>query len=140
MYIGMGREFSVRGSCRSLLLRGSSPVASRLLTLLAFLNFDDIFDLFGIEDTSKGAIETSVNAGGPRCQLPLLSDSALDRYAVESAFAGLQTYSLVPWRVDQGVYTAHKLVHAWACHRLSIDQERVLSLTALELLADVVRS
>jgi hypothetical protein len=31
-----------------------SPVASRLLTLLAFLNFDDIFlDLFSVEDTSK---------------------------------------------------------------------------------------
>jgi hypothetical protein len=31
-----------------------SPVASRLLTLLVFLNFDDIFlDLFSVEDTSR---------------------------------------------------------------------------------------
>jgi tetratricopeptide (TPR) repeat protein len=120
-------------------LARQSPVASRLLTLLAFLNFDDIFlDLFGTGSSSREATETKTGTGGPQWQMFVSPEASLDRYAVESAFAVLQTYSLVQWRQDQGAYTMHKLVHAWACDRLGIDQERELSLAVLELLTGLM--
>lgn len=55
----------------------------------------------------------------------------------ESAFAVLQTYSLVQFRHDQGGYAMHKLVHAWAYERLELDQQRNLSFAALQLLEEV---
>jgi hypothetical protein len=65
-------------------------------------------------------------------------EASLDRYEVESAFAVLQTYSLVQWRHGRGVYTIHELVHVWGRDRLDMDQQRELSLAALGLLTDVV--
>jgi tetratricopeptide (TPR) repeat protein len=110
-----------------------SPVASRLLSLLAFLNFADIFlDLF-FPDTSN---DSSVS--GQQWRSFVSPDAPLDRYAVESAFSALQTYSLIQWRQDQGGYTMHKLVHAWGYERLEVEQQRDLSFAALELLVEVI--
>ena len=51
-------------------LARQSPVASRLLTLLTFLNFDDIFlDLFGTDSSSREATETKTGAGRPQWQM-----------------------------------------------------------------------
>jgi hypothetical protein len=56
----------------------------------------------------------------------------------ESAFTVLQTYSLVQWRQGQGAYTIQKLVQAWGYNRLTPDRQQELSLTALELLVNIV--
>jgi hypothetical protein len=116
-----------------------SQVASRLLSLLAVLDFDDIFlDLFGADTDPVTQAEDIVNKTCHQWRWFVSSEASLDRCEVESAFAVLQTYSLVQWRHGQGVYTIHKLVHAWGRDRLDMDQQRELSLAALELLTDVV--
>jgi tetratricopeptide (TPR) repeat protein len=158
-----------------------SPMASRFLSLVAFLNFDDIFlDLFNPAiqaghshnaNTSRrrrNLFNSHISAGdtanpsrwrrsfkflnlfNPRIHAGSTAntsrrwrsfvspDTSFDRHDVESAFTVLQTYSLVRWQRDQGVYTMHKLVHAWGRDRLEMDQQRELSVAALELLTDVV--
>ena len=117
-----------------------SAMAARLLSLLAFLNFDDIFPtLFGF----AGGIKTkgvASEASKRRWQAYLSPDSLPDRYAIEGAFEVLQTYSLIQWRNERGGYAMHKLVHAWGQDRLEVGQQQYLSQMALELLTDVIPS
>jgi tetratricopeptide (TPR) repeat protein len=120
-----------------------SPVASRLLSLLAFFNFDDIFfDPFISRTNPNNNPDVQrddwVNLNNQRWRVFVSPDASLDQYEVESAFAVLQTFSLLQWRNDQASYTTHKLVHAWGRDRLDTDQQRELSLAALELLTGVV--
>jgi hypothetical protein len=66
------------------------PEASRLLTLLAFLNFNDIFlDLFSVEGTSREVSATNGHVGDSSWQIFVSPEIPLDRYAVESVFAVL---------------------------------------------------
>ena len=108
-----------------------SVVASRLLSLLAFLNFDDIW--VGLFSGSYVGSET----GAELTWQPLVSpDAPLDLYALESAFETLQTYSLVQWKADQNSYSMHKLVHAWGHDRLDMAEQSRLSFGALQLLVE----
>jgi hypothetical protein len=67
-----------------------SLVVSRLLTLLAFLDFDDIFlDLFSVEDTSREMSAAKGPADDLSWQIFVLPRITLDRYAAGSAFAVL---------------------------------------------------
>src|SRR5262249_4672059 len=112
-----------------------SRVASQLLCLLAFLNFDDIF--LGLFDRKSRLSGTTGNLRQIESQqwLALLSsETMVDQYAIESGFTILQTYSLVSWRADQGAYTMHKLVHAWGHDRLRVNQRQTWSLAVLKLL------
>jgi hypothetical protein len=111
-----------------------SAMAARLLCLLAFLNFDDIFPA-GIKMT--GGVSEACDRGW---QTYLSPDSPVDRYAVEETFGALQTYSLIQWRDGRGGYAMHKLVHAWGQDRLEVEQQRHLSLIALKLLTDIIPS
>jgi tetratricopeptide (TPR) repeat protein len=116
-----------------------SATAARLLSLLAFLNFDDIFPalferLKGEEKLAAAASE----APDRQWQSYVSSDNPADQYAVEAAFRVLQTYSLVQWRDEREAYAMHKLVHAWGQDRLEVEQQRHLSLMALELLIDII--
>jgi hypothetical protein len=78
-----------------------SLVASRLLTLLAFLDFDDIFlGLFSVGDTSREMSAAKGPADDSSWQIFVSPGILLDRYAAGSAFAVLQIYSLVQWRQD----------------------------------------
>jgi tetratricopeptide (TPR) repeat protein len=116
-----------------------SRVASRLLCLLAFMNFDDIFPgLFDRESRSKGVTNNSRRIPGLRWLALLSWGTIVDQYAIESGFATLQIYSLVSWQADQGAYTMHKLVHAWAHDRLEVKRRQTWSLAALELLCAAV--
>jgi len=75
-----------------------SRVASRLLCLLAFLNFDDIFlGLFNRESRSSGATDNSRQIESQQWLALLSSETTVDQYTIESGFATLQTYSLVSW-------------------------------------------
>ena len=116
-----------------------SVMAARLLSLLAFLNFDDVFPALFERFTRKnlaGATEVSDR----RWQSYLSRDGPADQYAVEGAFGVLQTYLLIQWRDKRAGYAMHKLVHAWGRDRLEVEQQRHLSLMALELLADIIPS
>ena len=111
-----------------------SPVASRLLSLLAFLNFDDIFlDLFGrTSSVDEHGSETQ------SWQTLILPEGPLDTDTLDSAFEVLQTYSLIQWKPNRESYSMHKLVHAWGHDRLDVQEQSRLSLGALQLLGEVM--
>ena len=116
-----------------------SAVAARLLSFLAFLNFDDIFPgLFERQAHGRGPPLDKGNEFDRHWQSFLSPDAPMDRYTVESAFMVLQTYSLVQWREDQGGYVMHKLVHAWGSERLDENERRQISVIALQLLVQVL--
>jgi len=118
-----------------------SPMTARMLSLLAFLNFNDIFlDLFCPDTSSVARLNDGVTGSGQGWRSFVAGGDLVDRYMVESAFAILRTYSLVQRRHGQTAYTMHKLVHAWGRDRLDLEQQRYLSLMALELLTDIIPS
>jgi tetratricopeptide (TPR) repeat protein len=118
-----------------------SVMAARLLSLLAFLNFDDIFPTLFKRPAGEEKPRAVVREGPNRqWQSYVLIDGSADQYAIEAAFRVLQIYSLVQWQGDRGGYAMHKLVHAWGQDRLKVEQQRYLSLMALELLANIIPS
>jgi tetratricopeptide (TPR) repeat protein len=118
-----------------------SAIAARLLSLLAFLNFDDIFPaLFKRSTGGKKPTGGASEAPDRQWQLYLSPGGWADPYAAEAAFEVLQTYSLIQWRDERGGYSMHKLVHTWGQDRLEVEQRRHLSLIALELLTDIIPS
>ncbi|KAL9628998.1 MAG: hypothetical protein Q9164_007065, partial [Protoblastenia rupestris] len=122
-----------------------SPAAARLLGLLAFVNFEDIFpSLFGAADYNTSAegsehiAEKSKSTGTsqPKWQLYLSSGQKWTLYDLESSFETLQSYYLLQWRSDQKSYAMHKLVHAWGQDRLDGEEQQRLSGLAIQLIAD----
>ena len=121
------------------------PAAARLLSLLAFVNFEDIFlSLFDGDGPNTLAGESAYTANGS--DATVLSDQACRSFLsagqtwtvddLESAFETLQSYSLIQWKSDQRSYSMHKLVHAWSHDRLEVQEQRQLSFLALELMAN----
>jgi hypothetical protein len=89
------------------------PEACRILTLLAFINYEDIFlDLFGLEShTNSTQLQASwVSVIDPQGTITINS--------FEKCFAILERYSLLQRQMDQSSYSMHRLVHAWAHDRL----------------------
>ena len=126
-------------------IENHNPVAARLLSLLAFVNFEDIFlglfdrDGAGVLASAPGRVAELSNAttlSDETWQLFLFSEQQWTVYELESAFETLQSYSLIQWKADQKSYAMHKLVHAWGQDRLEADRQRQLSSLALELMAD----
>ena len=126
-------------------IKDHNPAAARLLGLLAFVNFEDIF--LGLFDRDRAGIlasaptyvtDPSEATTSPDETWPifLFCGQKWTVYDLESAFGTLQNYSLIQWKSDQGSYTMHKLVHAWGQDRLEADRQRQLSSLALELIAD----
>lgn len=118
------------------------PVAARLLTLLAFVNFDDIFiQLFRpIEPTwTSYGFEPDPNDSRTGRWLKLLSsgEAVIDEQILEACFMLLQAYSMLTWRPQEG-YVMHKLVHAWSHDRLDEMQRQDWSLAVLGLLGQVI--
>ena len=121
--------------------------AARLLSLLAFVNFEDIFlGLFDGDNTGVLASTPSpvaepseaTTSSNKTWQSFLFSEQQWTVYELESAFETLQSYSLIQWKADQKSYAMHKLVHAWGQDRLEADRQRQLSSLALELMADAI--
>ena len=126
-------------------IKDHDPAAARLLGLLAFVNFEDIF--LGLFDRDGADILASTPARITELSEATISPDKTWRtflfcgqkwtaYDLESAFGTLQNYSLIQWKSDQGSYVMHKLVHAWGQDRLEADRQRQLSSLALELIAD----
>ncbi len=119
--------------------------AARLLSLLAFVSFEDIF--LGLFDgdgagvlasapTRVAELSEATTSSNETWQSFLFSGQQWTVYELESAFETLQSYSLIQWKSDQKSYAMHKLVHAWGQDRLEADGQRQLSCLALELMAD----
>ncbi|KAB5515652.1 hypothetical protein GE09DRAFT_1045767 [Coniochaeta sp. 2T2.1] len=104
------------------------PAACRLLTLLAFVNYEDIFlELFGLRP----------DAGGEEVAgrwMSVVSDQAMDLQRVEECFAVLERYSLVQQQADAEAYSIHRLVHAWDRDRLGAEEIDRFCRAALEML------
>ncbi|KAL9626850.1 MAG: hypothetical protein Q9164_007775, partial [Protoblastenia rupestris] len=118
-----------------------TPEACPILTLLAFLHFDDIFlDLFIQSETDETREHQDAEKHKALLQSIILSAKPFDIYMVEAVFRTLQSYSLVQWKQDQNSYSMHKLVHAWTYARLDRKQRHSFAIVALQLLAHIVSS
>ncbi|RDW70414.1 hypothetical protein BP5796_08811 [Coleophoma crateriformis] len=102
-----------------------SPAASQLLGLLAYLDPDDIPELFFQMD-EKQDWQSEIFPGG-----------ALDKYKFEDVFRTLRTYSLVHYQDAKEAYYLHRLVHAWAYDRLEEKERDAFCITSLNLLATI---
>ena len=126
-------------------IENHNPCAARLLSLLAFVNFEDIFlglfdgDGADVLASAPRRVTESSNAtilSNETWQSFLFSEQQWTVNELESAFETLQSYSLIQWKSDQKSYAMHKLVHAWGQDRLETDRQRQLSSLALKLMAD----
>ncbi|KAK3176512.1 hypothetical protein OEA41_007835 [Lepraria neglecta] len=126
-------------------IKDCNPAAARLLSLLAFINFEDIFlglfdrDCAGILASAPIRVTETLEATispDETWRTFLFCGQKWTAYDLESAFETLQNYSLIQWKSDQGSYAMHKLVHTWGQDRLEADRQRRLSSLALELIAD----
>ncbi|KAJ9652261.1 hypothetical protein H2198_008471 [Neophaeococcomyces mojaviensis] len=125
-------------------IRRQSPMAVKLLNVLAFLNFDDVFlDLF-VERSTR---QQSPSLGHGRASQPqkprwveMLSSNGgiVNHNSIKSALKTLGAYSLISWRSNQLAYGMHKLVHAWGHDRLDTGQKRAWSSAVLELLSVMI--
>ena len=111
-----------------------SVIAANLLSLLAFLNFDDIYPtLFEFGDGD----ECQDVQNRPKWQLFLSPQKPINDKGIEAAMSVLEMYWLVQWRDVRSSYVMHKLVHAWALERLEETQQRQLSVAVLNQLGNV---
>ena len=126
-------------------IKNQNPASARLLSLLAFMNFEDIFtSLFGRDGANvltgdSGHTPNESEAAilpGETWPTFLFCEHKWTPYDLKSAFETLQSYSFIQWRSDQRSYSIHKLVHAWGQERLETDQQRQLSIFALQLITN----
>ena len=112
------------------------PEACRVLTLLAFINYEDIFlDLFGLEShTSSTLVRESWTS-------VISAQGNANIHSFEKCFAILERYSLLQRRANKNSYSMHKLVHAWNHDRLQQKNRQDIKhfcLAALQLLYKAV--
>jgi hypothetical protein len=112
------------------------PEACRLLILLAFINYEDIFlDLFGLGSHANSTQEQASWAS------VISNESTFTINSFEKCFAILERYSLLQRQIDQSSYSMHRLVHAWDYDRLQQTNRSDIKhfcLAALQLLLDAV--
>ncbi|EGU77181.1 hypothetical protein FOXB_12308, partial [Fusarium oxysporum f. sp. conglutinans Fo5176] len=112
------------------------PEACRLLTLLCFIHYDDIFpELFGLDiDSDSTAVAPWISVLG--CQI------RVDLHHLEKCFRVLENYSLCQRKMMQTSYSIHRLVHAWGYDRLQGDGDEVKRFwyAASQLLDDYLKT
>jgi tetratricopeptide (TPR) repeat protein len=113
------------------------PEACRVLTLLAFINYEDIFlDLFGLESY------TSAVPIGESWTSVISAQGNVNIHDFEKCFAILERYSLLHrQRNNKSLYSMHRLVHAWSHDRLlhrNRQDIKLFCLAALQLLYKAV--
>ncbi|KAK6706715.1 hypothetical protein SNK05_010594 [Fusarium graminearum] len=112
------------------------PEAGRLMTLLCFIHYDDIFlELFGLDrDPGSTAVAPWMSALG--CQ------TRVDVHQLEKCFWVLEKYSLCQRKKMKTSYSIHRLVHAWGYDRLKSDKDKVERLwyAASQLLDDYIKT
>ncbi|KAH7459835.1 hypothetical protein FOMA001_g19874 [Fusarium oxysporum f. sp. matthiolae] len=112
------------------------PEAGRLMTLLSFIHYDDIFlELFGL-DTGSGS-----TAVAPWMSV-LGYQMRVDLHQLERCFRVLESYSLCQCKTMQTSYSIHRLVHAWGYNRLQRDGDDVERFwyAASQLLDDYIKT
>ncbi|KAF2465570.1 uncharacterized protein BDR25DRAFT_346092 [Lindgomyces ingoldianus] len=98
--------------------------ASKFLTLLGFINFDDIFiDLFLPISQDNSYEQNKEDGAGVVWYNRIFGGAEPDMYTIEKCFRVLQSYGLLQWKPENS-YAMHKLVHAWVFDRLHIEDQR----------------
>ncbi|RKK30690.1 hypothetical protein BFJ66_g16191 [Fusarium oxysporum f. sp. cepae] len=112
------------------------PEAGRLLTLLCFIHYDDIFlELFALDiDLASTAVAPWMSVLG--CQM------GADLHQLEKWFRVLENYSLCQRKMMQSSYSIHRLVHAWGYDRLRSGGDEVERFwyAASQLLDDYIKT
>lgn len=120
-------------------ITNQDPRAARLLSLLAFVNFEDItIDLFS-RDVPCDDFENEASQSQTVWWSFLFETSEWTGPDLESCFETLQNYSLLQWKADKDSYAVHKLVHAWSYDRLEADVQKQLSRLSLDLIAEATK-
>jgi hypothetical protein len=112
------------------------PEAGRLLTLLCFIHYDDIFlELFGL-DNNSGSTAVAPWMSTLGCQ------TGADLHQLEKYFRVLENYSLCQRKAMQSSYSIHRLVHTWGYDRLGSDSDEVERFwyAASQLLDDYIKT
>ncbi|KXJ85088.1 P-loop containing nucleoside triphosphate hydrolase protein, partial [Microdochium bolleyi] len=100
-------------------VKEQQPQACQLLTLLSYMDYQDIFlELFGL-DSDLAAIQ------GGKPWAAIFDDHPVNNRSLEKWFALLERYTLVQRQTDKISYTMHRLVHAWGHDRLRTDAPRM---------------
>ncbi|CEJ93674.1 hypothetical protein VHEMI09249 [[Torrubiella] hemipterigena] len=93
------------------------PAACRLLTLLTFLNYEDIYlELFAQRSLAARFVSRSWSW--------LIQEGEVDLHLLEDSFAMLEKYSLLQRLQNGPKYSMHRLVHAWGYDRL-VDPQNI---------------
>ncbi|KAK3380656.1 hypothetical protein B0T24DRAFT_697246 [Lasiosphaeria ovina] len=105
------------------------PLACRVLGILAFINYDDIFlGLFGL----------SFECGEKLIWTELISETDdFDMHSLEKCFAVLERYSLVRRQANKDSYSMHRLIYTWYYEWLMKNKRHdiwMLRIAALEIL------
>ncbi|KNB17003.1 hypothetical protein FOXG_14990 [Fusarium oxysporum f. sp. lycopersici 4287] len=112
------------------------PEACRLLMLLCFIHYDDIFlELFGLGiDSGSTALASWSSILG--------HEKRMDLHHLEECFRVLEKYSLCQYKMTQTSYSLHRLVHAWGYDRLQGDGDEVKRFwyAASQLLDDYLKT
>jgi hypothetical protein len=103
-----------------------NPAAARLLILLAFVNFEDIF--LSLFDGDGAGVPASAPTHAVE---PSEATTSPDETWRTFLFCGQE------WTAYDLESAMPKLVHAWGQDRLEVDRQRHLSSLALELMADI---
>ncbi|KAF5696666.1 kinesin light chain [Fusarium mundagurra] len=123
-------EASFSAVCKDL------PEAGRLLTLLCFIHYNDIFlELFGLDiDLGSTAVAPWMSVLGYQ--------TGADLHQLEKCFRVLENYSLCQRKDMQTPYSIHRLVHAWGYDQLQGDGDEAERFwyAASQLLGDYIKN
>jgi len=106
-------------------MEGYNPKACQFLALLSFLNQDDIpadFSTTWVDGEASAWISV------------IFLNTKINQYDIEEIFRVLARFSFVKFREDQGSYSMHNLIQAWAYDRLDETQQRHYGYAAALLL------
>ena len=123
-----------------------NPTAARLLSLLVFVKFEDVFnDLFDRDcgfiargPTYIAESSEAMTSPGKTWRPFLFCGQKWTVYDLQSALGTPQHYLLNRRELDQGSYATHKLLHAQWQDRREADRQRQLSSLTFRLMADAI--
>ncbi|KAK2605986.1 hypothetical protein QQS21_003612 [Conoideocrella luteorostrata] len=112
-----------------------SPDACRLLTLLSFIHYEDVFpELFGFNnDLDATEVPSWTSLLGFQNRMDNIS-------YLEDCFQILQKYSLCHYEMGRVSYSVHRLVHAWGYDRLQGQKAYQFWLAASQLLRNNIEA
>jgi tetratricopeptide (TPR) repeat protein len=121
-------------------IKRRSPVACNLLTLLAFLNPQNLFlDVFALALSGNSGYTDEEASFYRHWENQMSPEVPLTSNAIEAAFTTLESFSLIRRRHVQCHYSMHKLVCAWGYDRLDPESRIEFGISVISFLLTVVK-